>query len=198
MLPWNRTSECPNFVISNWLFAIRLSTLSHSPSYLVSNLANRRAGNRIGYSLSYLVRNSESYLGGYRASYRSGYLPENSASSGEDCRDSNSADSFADCPDNRPERNPESNLVSNEADYSESYSGDSLLDCSASYPESFDLRPVCRGVAASALLQLDDFADGLCLSLSLGVAHEVDARCQHPHIIRAGMKVQHLPTADVQ
>ena len=46
------------------------------------------------------------------------------------------------------ERNPEDNLESNGTDYSESYSVDSPPDCSASYPESFDPRPVSGPLAA--------------------------------------------------
>jgi len=129
--------------------------------------------NMAGHSPRYSVRNPENYLGGYRASNWSGYLPENPASSREDCLDSNSADPSADCPDNRPERNPENNLESNGAGYSESYSVDSLPDCLASYPESFGPRPVCRGAAATELLQLDDLAAEVlpvCIQ-----SHEVNA-----------------------
>jgi len=81
-------------------------------------------------------------LDGYPASYGAGYPPENPAGSGEDCLDSNSASHSADCPDNRPGRNPESNRESNGADCSDSYSVDSPPDYSRSYPESFDPGPV--------------------------------------------------------
>jgi hypothetical protein len=164
----------------------------------VNSPANHPTGNRTGYSPGNPVRNPESYLGGYPASYLAGYPPENPTGSGEDCPDSNSADYFADCPDNRPERNRGSNRESNGADYSESYSADSPPDCLASYLESFDPRPVCREAAATRLLQLDDLADSLCLSLVLSFPHKVYAGCQRPHIIRAEMKVQYLPAADVQ
>lgn len=156
------------------------------------------ASNPAGHSPRYSVRNPENYLGGHPASYRTGYLPENPASSREDCLHSNSADYSADCSGNRRERNPENNLESNGAGYSESYSVDSLPNCSASYLESFDPRPVCREAAGARLLQLDNLADGLCLSLRLGFSYKVHARCQPPHIVGARCEVYYLPPADVE
>jgi hypothetical protein len=153
--------KSPKSITYRSLLVAGESTLPHSPGYLVNSPANRPESRPTGYSPSNPVRNPESYLDGYPASYGARHPPENPAGSGEDCRESNSADYSADCPDNRLERNPESNLESNEAGYSESYSADSLPDCLASYPESFDLRPVSRSAAATTSLQFDDLAHGL-------------------------------------
>jgi hypothetical protein len=137
MSPRNEALICSNFLISNWLFVILLSTLSHPPGYLVKYAVNCPERNQAGYSVRCSVRNPENYLDGHPASYRAGYLPENPASSREDCLGSNSADPSADCPDNRPERNPESNLPSNWAgnlpDNSEGNSAGSPADCPEDY-----------------------------------------------------------------
>jgi hypothetical protein len=177
---WNRTAKSPKSLTHSSLLIAGESTLSHPPGCLVSNRATHSASNPAGYSPRHWVRSSENYSGGYRVSNWSGNLPGNPASSREDCLDSNSADPSADCLDNRPERNPESNRESNGADCSESYLVDSLPDCLASYPERLDPQPVCRSAAATTLLQLDDLADGLCLSLCLCFADEADAGCQRP------------------
>jgi hypothetical protein len=142
MLPRNQASECPNFVIGNWLFVIRLSPLPHSPGYLVECTVNHPAGNRAGYSPRYPVRNPTGCLGVYPASYRAGYLPENLVSYSVGYPDSNSADCSADCRENRPVSNPESDRADSWADYSESYWVDSLPDCWEDYPGNFDSRPV--------------------------------------------------------
>jgi hypothetical protein len=198
MLPRNRTRKSANFSILNSLFTLPVSPLPRSPGYLVNCPASYPESNRAGYSPRYPVRNPAGYLGGYPASYRAGYLAENLVSYPAGYPDSNSASSPADCPDNRLERNPESSRESNGADYSESYWADSLPNCLAGYRESFDSRPVCRAAAGTKLVQLDDLADSLGLSLRLGHPHKVHSRCQRPHIIRAGMKVQHLPAAAVE
>ena len=196
----NPALKCPKLVISSWLLVILRSPLSHPPSYLVKCWAGCSESDQAGYSPRNQVRNTESYVGGYPASFWAGHPPENPASSREDRVDSNSARYSADCPDNRGERNPESNWEDNGADYSESCSVSSLPDCLASYPESFDSRPACRAAAAIWLLQLDDLPDCLWLeACGLGLfPHEVHARRQPPHVIRAGMEVEHFPPADVQ
>ena len=149
MLPRSQALKCSNFVISNWLFVILLSPPSHSPSYLVKCCVNYPESNRTGYSLSYRVRNPVSYLVGYPAGYRASYSPENPTSYWENCWDSNSSGRSEIRPDNRRERNPESNRQSNGADCLQSYSADSPPDCSASYPESFDPKPVCRATSGA-------------------------------------------------
>jgi hypothetical protein len=60
-------------------------------------------------------------LGGYQAGCRARYLAENPADSREDCPESNSAGYSADCPDGYPDKNRESNLVSNGAGYLPDY-----------------------------------------------------------------------------
>ena len=151
MLPRNQASECPNSVIGNWLFVIRLSPLPHSPGYLVKYRVNHPAGNLAGYSPRYLVRNPESYLDDYPASYWADYLPENLVSYPVGYPDSRSADCSADCPDNRPGRNPESNWADNLPGYSAGNSVDSLPDCWEDYSGSFDSGPVCRRVTGARL-----------------------------------------------
>jgi hypothetical protein len=148
MSPRDRPTKSPKFLTHRSLLIAGESPLSHSPGYLVKCRVNRLESNPAGYSPRYPVRNPESYWDNYPASYWAGHLPESPLSNREDCLDSNSAGSSDDCPDNRLERNPESNLPSNGAgnspDNSESNSVDSLPDCSASYPESFDPLSVRR------------------------------------------------------
>ena len=60
-------------------------------------------------------------MGGHPASYWARYLVENPASSREDCLDSSSAGYSADCPDGYPDKNPESNLLSNGSGYLPDY-----------------------------------------------------------------------------
>ena len=108
------------------------------PSYVVKCWAGSSESDRTGYSPSNPARNTESYLAGCPASYGTSYSPENPASCSGIYGDGSSAGSSADCPDDRRERNLESNRKSNGADYSESHSVASLPDCLVSYPESFN------------------------------------------------------------
>ena len=156
MLPQSQAPKCSNFVISDRLLVILLSPLPRCPGYSVKCWVNHPAGNRAGYSLSYPVRNPESYGDDYPVSYWAGYLPENLVSYPVGYPDSNSAGCSADCGENRPGRNPESNRGDSWADYSESYWVDSLPDCWVSYSGSFDARPVSREAASRILLQFDD------------------------------------------
>ena len=154
MLSENQARECPNFVISSWLFVILLSPLPHSPSYLVDCPANYPVSNRADYSPRYPVRNPAGYLDGYPVSYWAGYLPENLVSYPVGYPDSNSAGYSANCGENRPGRNPESNRGDSWADYSESYWVDSLPDYWEDYSGSFDPKSVCRAAAGARLRSL--------------------------------------------
>ena len=187
MSPRTQARKSPKLLTCHSLSIAGESTLSHPPSYLVKNPVNHPASKRAGYSPSNPVRNPESYLDGYLAGYRAGYSPENLSNYSGSYWDSNSADHSAHCLDNRRERNSESNRESNEVDYSEIYSVDSLPDCLASNPESFDLGPVCRAAAGTTLLRLDDLADSVgpeACGLRLFEA-EVHSARQCPHTIRA-------------
>jgi hypothetical protein len=187
MSPRTQARKSPKLLTRRSLSTASLSTLSHSPGYLVNYAVSYPAGNRAGCSPGNPVRNPESYLDGYLACYRAGYSPENLASYSGNYRDSNSADHSAHCPDNRRERNAESNRESNEVDYSEIYLVDSVPDCLASYQESFDLGPVCRAAAGTMLLQLDDLADSAELE-ACGLRlfeDEVHSARQCPHTIGA-------------
>lgn len=79
-----------------------------------------------------------SYLDGNPAGNWAGNLPGNSAGYGESYGDSNSAVRSESRPDNRPEWNRDGNLQSNGEDCRQSYSAASPMDCSESYPESFE------------------------------------------------------------
>ena len=79
----------------------------------------------------------------------------------------------------------------------------------AERPEVRNQRPECRIVESDncnlqtgnwklALARYDNLPDCLCLSLRLCLSHEVYTRSETPHVIRAGMQVEHLPAADVE
>ena len=92
---------------------------------------NYPVSNRGGYSPRHSGSNPEGNLDDYPAGHWEG-SPKNPESSREDGPDGNSAGYSVDCPDNRPERNPGSNLPNNGTDngpdHWESNRADSLPD----------------------------------------------------------------------
>jgi len=137
MSPRTRTPESRKFLAHRSLFIVGESPLSHSPGHLVMYAVNHPESSLEGHSPRYSVRNPENYSDGHPAGYRAGYAPENPESYSEGRLDSNSAE----CRDNRPERNRESNREDNWAgnslDCSESNSADSPTDCPASFLPGF-------------------------------------------------------------
>jgi len=208
-----RSLRFPNFVISNWLFVILLSPLSHLPGYSGSYPASNLERNSAGCSAGNPVRNPESHLVCYSVSYSAGYPERNSASCPESSRESNWEDSSSDCSENCPASSPESNLPSNEAgnplSYSESYPADSPASCLGNFGQS----PACLAVIRlcsplptpysrlpPALPRHHDLADSDSSSLltpPCSLAHKVHSRRQRAHVIRARLKVQHPPPAHV-
>jgi hypothetical protein len=128
----------------------------------------------VSYSGSY----PESCRGSYPENYGENYSPGNPESCGGSYRESYSAGSSPSCWEDSSGDNPGSNWGSNSEDYPPDYW--------AGYSGDSNSGPVWRTTAATGLLQLDDLADSVCLSLRLRFPHKVHPRRQRPHVIRTG------------
>jgi len=116
MSPRNRAAKSPKFLTHSSLLIPIESSPSRSPGCLVKSAVSCSESHPAGRTPRCSVRNPESHLGGHPAGYWAGYPPENPARNRDACLDRNPAGCSTDCPDNRSEGNPESNMPSNGAD----------------------------------------------------------------------------------
>jgi len=152
----NQTRKSPNFLISNWLFVILLSPLSHPPGSLGDCPANSPESSSPDYSAGYSGDNSASCLESYSGDCREGYPPcysesyreSSRESSPEDCSRDSPANSSGSSPENGPADSPENSWENCRAGSPTNCLGDS--GCC----------PVSRSNARGPLLQLDDPSTG--------------------------------------
>jgi len=153
--------KSPNFVISNWLFVILLSPLSHPPGSLGDCPANSPESSSPGLLGRLFRDNSASYLESYSGDCGEGYPPCYSESYGGSSRESSPENCSRDSPENRSGSSPENSP----ADSPEN----SWENCWAGSPTNClwdsGCCPASRSNGGGPLLQLDD----LCAEAGTGL-----------------------------